>query len=211
MKRLKQDTDERPSSGAQQLLEERVVAVAARRLRELLDERVRTREPGERTGGESPTQLLDQTGPQHLHDAGPEEGVPHLLRLGVQDLGQEVLGDVARIAAQVGKREIGLETTLESDRRETQASNPSAGSVGEAADRIWPPMPSRPRRSWRQIPAAHQRPSPVRRGHRPGLQTAARGRTWLARHKTDPHLRPVHHRLEDRIRAHITLCWSRCC
>ena len=42
----------------------------------------------------------------------------------------------------------------------------------------------------RQVPAALLRPQPVRRGHRPGLQAAARSRTRLARHEVDPRPAP---------------------
>ena len=51
-------------------------------------------------------------------------------------------------------------------------------------------------------------PAPVGGGHRAGLQAAAAGRTRLAGHEEDhPELRPVYHRLEERIRAHVLLCW----
>src|SRR6185503_18158177 len=36
----------------------------------------------------------------------------------------------------------------------------------------------------RQVPAAHRRPPPLGRRHRPGLQAATGGRTRLARHET---------------------------
>jgi hypothetical protein len=48
---------------------------------------------------------------------------------------------------------------------------------------------------------------PVHRGHRAELQATAAGRTRLARHERVVYLRPVYHRKEDRIRAHMLLCW----
>ena len=59
----------------------------------------------------------------------------------------------------------------------------------------------------RQVPAALLRPAPVRRGHRPGLQAAPGSRARLARHEAGHRPAPVYHRREDRIRAHVLLCW----
>jgi hypothetical protein len=55
--------------------------------------------------------------------------------------------------------------------------------------------------------AAHLRSDadPRRPGRR--LQAAQRRRTRLARLQKQPRPRPVHHRREDRIRAHVQLCW----
>ena len=44
----------------------------------------------------------------------------------------------------------------------------------------------RRRQAGREVPAAHLRPAPVHRGHRAGLQAAARGRTRLAGHEAGP-------------------------
>ena len=65
----------------------------------------------------------------------------------------------------------------------------------------------------RQVSAALLRPGAERRGHRSGLQATPRSRPRLARHEDHLDLRPVFHRREDRIRAHITSCsagWP-CC
>ena len=59
----------------------------------------------------------------------------------------------------------------------------------------------------RQVPAALLRPAPVRRRHRPRIKAAPGSRARLARHKQILDLRPVYHRREDRIRAHVLLCW----
>ncbi len=57
------------------------------------------------------------------------------------------------------------------------------------------------------VPAAQLRPHSERRGHRARLQATAAGRARLARHEDLLDLRPLHHRKEDRIRAHVQLCW----
>jgi hypothetical protein len=46
-----------------------------------------------------------------------------------------------------------------------------------------------------------------RRGDRARLQEPARGRALLPRPEDNLKLRPVFHRLEHRIRAHVVICW----
>ena len=55
--------------------------------------------------------------------------------------------------------------------------------------------------------AAHLRPDADRRGPGRGLQAAHRRGTRLARLQKPLGLRPVYHHREDRIRAHVQLCW----
>ncbi len=59
----------------------------------------------------------------------------------------------------------------------------------------------------RQVAAAHLRRDPDRRGPGRRLQAALPGRARLARHEGGLGLRPVFHHREDRIRAHVQLCW----
>ena len=59
----------------------------------------------------------------------------------------------------------------------------------------------------RQVPAADLRPENDRRGHRPRLPAAPGSRARLARHEAGHPSRPVYHRKEERIRAHVILCW----
>src|SRR4051794_38798695 len=62
-------------------------------------------------------------------------------------------------------------------------------------------------RNWTASTYCASTTPPEQRGHRARLQAAAGGRTRLARLKQVLDLRPVFHRLEDRIRAHVLLCW----
>jgi hypothetical protein len=54
---------------------------------------------------------------------------------------------------------------------------------------------------------ARHRPDHVHAGHRPGLQQLYQVERGWRSMKTGLDLRPVYHRLEERIRAHVILCW----
>ena len=59
----------------------------------------------------------------------------------------------------------------------------------------------------RQVAAAHLRPHPDRRGPGRRLQAALAVERGWRDCKTSLGLRPVYHHREDRIRAHVQLCW----
>jgi Transposase DDE domain len=59
----------------------------------------------------------------------------------------------------------------------------------------------------RQVPATHQRPNHVHRGHRAGYKQLLEVEHGWRTMKQVIDLRPVYHRKEDRIRAHVILCW----
>jgi transposase len=72
----------------------------------------------------------------------------------------------------------------------------------------WTPPLSRPRPNWTgkyllRTSDPHLSTQDVALGYKRLLEVE---RGW-ARHETDPRPAPVYHRLEDRIRAHVTLCW----
>jgi transposase len=58
-----------------------------------------------------------------------------------------------------------------------------------------------------QVPALHLRPRPVRRDVALGYKNLLEAERGFRDMKSTLQLRPVYHRLEHRIRAHVLICW----
>ena len=112
--------------GPQELAEQRVDPVAPGVVRDLVEEDIVARQQVQLMRCARPGEHLDQARPEHVDDTRAEQRRAHLGRLGVEDLGEEVVGDRAAVTRQRPCGRVLVLAVGQGERGEPQARGPAA-------------------------------------------------------------------------------------